>query len=72
MRTTRKIGIGAALILTIAAGAYTRHRQTEQRIDWTSGLHAPNRRPGFALRFKVARPSCHTPDERRGAQWLPR
>jgi hypothetical protein len=51
MRTQGFLAIGAALILTVAAGAYTGQRLTEQQIEWTWGVRAPNFHPGFALHF---------------------
>jgi hypothetical protein len=53
MRTKAKLAIGAALILTITAGAYTAHLMTEKEITWTWGLRAPNGRPGFVLAFNA-------------------
>lgn len=38
-------------VLILGAGALTSQRLTEQRIEWTWSLRAPNGLPGFALHF---------------------
>jgi hypothetical protein len=53
MRIEGFLSLGAALILVIAASAYTGHRLTEQQLDWIWELRAPNGHPGFALVFNL-------------------
>lgn len=36
-------------LLVLGTGAWTGHRLTEQRIEWTWPLRAPSGQPGFAL-----------------------
>jgi hypothetical protein len=38
-------------VAALSGGAYTGRRLTEQQIEWTWGLRAPNGQPGFAPHF---------------------